>query len=76
MLTRLHATFNRVESGSVVLTLEDGQELRVPKEDLQPLPSIGSEFTLQLLPSTEAELAANDLAKCLLNQLLDDEKDE
>lgn len=76
MLTRIPATLNRLEGSNAVLVLEDGQELRVPREDLQPLPELGAGFTVQILPADEAELSADDLAKRLLNQLLDDEKDE
>jgi len=76
MITRIQATLSRLEGSNAVLTLEDGQELLVPREDMQPLPDLDTSFTLQVLPTDEAELATNDLAKKLLNQLLDDERDE
>lgn len=72
MLTRLSGTFSGFEAGKVVLTLEDGQKLKIPKEDLQPLPEVGAEFTLQVLPASEAALSQAELSRVLLNQILGD----
>lgn len=74
MLTRIQATFEKIEGENILLILEDGQKLRVAREDLQPLPEVGTSFTLQIQPSVEAELSEAALARHLLNQLLDDQK--
>ena len=69
----LSATLIKVEHGMAVLSLGDGQELKVPKEQLQPLPEIGSPMSLKISPESEANLDKNELAKTILNQLLGDE---
>jgi hypothetical protein len=73
MHTYIPATLSRVEHGMAVLALSDNQELRIPKEQLQPLPAVGSEMTIKVAPSTEAMLEKEALAKTLLNQLLGNE---
>ena len=70
MLVRLAATFDRLEYGKAVFILEDGQELRVAREIVNPTPEAGTAFALQLLPEQEAALDREALAKTLLNQLL------
>jgi len=73
MHTRLSATFKGVEHGMAVIVLVDGQELKVAKEELQPLPVVGADLTLVLTLAEDAQLDQNALAKHLLNHLLGNE---
>lgn len=73
MQAKLNARFKKVEHGNAVFNLADGQELKVTKELLNPLPAEGTEFILTLLPEAEAVLEQEKLAKVLLNQILKDE---
>lgn len=70
MQTYLPGTLDRVERGNAVILLEDGQELLVPKELLQPLPEIGAAVSVKVLPAAEAEQERTELAATLLNQVL------
>lgn len=70
MLTRISAELQRVEAGSAILVTQDGQELRVPKADLAPIPEMGTAYVLQVLPEQEALLEQEVLAKLLLNQIM------
>ena len=68
MIIRLHATLARFEGRKSVLVLDDGQELRFSREELGG--TQGEEFVLEALPATEAALRREDLARTLLNQIL------
>jgi len=58
-----------------VLTLDDGQTLQIPREELAPTAEPGTAFVLQVLPADEAALEKDELARTLLNQILEhDEK--
>lgn len=74
MLTRILATFDRVERRHIILLTEDGQEIRVAKEELEPLPPVGRRFVLQILPEEEAAMDQRQLATTLINQLLGNEE--
>ena len=68
MITRLHATLVRFEGRKAVLALDDGQELRFSRDELGGVQ--GEEFVLEALPAGEAALKRDDLARALLNQIL------
>lgn len=70
MLTRLPAELLRIESGSAVFVLEDGQEVRVLKQDVEPISPLGTRYVFQLLPEAEAEMEKTELAKTILNQIM------
>lgn len=77
MIYRNKATVSNVEGRQVTLKLEDGQVLVLQRDDLTGgLKSleitVGQNFVLQLLPEEEAVLAQEDLARTLLNQILED----
>lgn len=76
MLTRLSGRLTKIEFGKAIITFEDGQELKVPKDDLQPVPVLDTEMAIQVMTETEAALERDALAKSLLNQLLHDEADQ
>ena len=73
MLTRMNGRLAKVEYGKAVILLEDGQEFKVRKDDLQPLPALKTEMVVQVMTEAEAALSQQALAKTLLNQLLHDE---
>ena len=70
MRTYLTGTFDRVEHGMGVVRFADGQELKIAKDELHPVPEIGSEVGVTVAPIQEMELQKEVLAKELLNQLL------
>jgi hypothetical protein len=70
MRASLTAELKSIEHGVAIFTLADGQELRVSKEDIQPLPEVGAAFNLTIVPAEEAALEQEKLAKTLLNQIL------
>ena len=73
MLIKRNATISAIEGKKVVLELEDGQRLLVPKDDFQPqsVPEIGTPYSLQILSADEARLNQDELARILLNQILE-----
>ena len=73
MVSHRNISFSRYEGKLAVFQAEDGQELAFPREDTGPALSSGDPFVLQLLPAAEALLDQQELARTLLNQLLDDE---
>jgi hypothetical protein len=70
MLTRIPAELQRIESGSAIFVLDDGQEVRIPKQDIEPASAIGTRYVFQVLPEAEAHLEQEALAKTLLNQIM------
>jgi hypothetical protein len=73
MMVRKQAVVDRIEGRLAVLSLEGGDQIRVPKEDLGEDAVEGAVFVLQLLPDREAGLERETLARSLLNQLLEHE---
>jgi len=69
----ISAVVDRVEHGQVVIRFADGQEVKIAKEELQPLPAIGAELGITIALAEDAKLEQNALAKHLLNQLLGNE---
>lgn len=76
MITRISAELQRIESGNAIFKLEDGQELLIPKGEAEPLAAIGTAYTIQVLPETEAKLSQDELAKTLLNQIMRTHEDQ
>lgn len=70
MHTYISGELDRVEHGMAVIKLSDGQELKVPKEGLQPIPEKGTPMSIRVLPTNEAEQEQATFAKSLLNQIL------
>ena len=75
MLTYKSATVDRFEGKQAVLKLENDQELRLLREDLEPA-ELGAAFQVQILPEAEAKLSQEELARTILNQILQDASKE
>jgi len=71
MIIRKQATLERFEGKQAILLVDGKQELSIFKEDLASDSRIGDSFTVQILPSSEAELHQQELARTILNQILD-----
>jgi hypothetical protein len=69
MLVRKTAALDRFEGKQAILILEHGQEFRVLKEELGEVKE-GDVFTIQIMPEREASLEKEELARVLLNQIL------
>lgn len=72
MLTRKMAILDRFEGKYAVLVLENAQEITLLKEELGKCRE-GDVFSLQILPEKEATVKKEELARSLLNQILNDE---
>ena len=72
MLVRKNATLDRFEGKQAVLLLENGQELLILKDELGSVKE-GEVFSIQIQPDKEATLEKEELARTLLNQILNDE---
>lgn len=72
MLIRKTVTLDRFEGRFAVLKLENGHELTLPKDDFALVPE-GTVLVLEVLPEPEATLKKEDLARTLLNQILQDD---
>ena len=70
MLIRKQATLEKFEGKQAILTLENGQSLAILKEELGRDIKEGDSFTIQITTTTESELDKEELARCLLNQIL------
>ncbi len=75
MIIRKQATVDRLEGKQVVLVLENKQELVIAKDELGDIARPGDAFAVHILPADEAALNQEDLARSILNQLLDHEGD-
>lgn len=73
MLIKRNVTVTAIEGKKVILQLEDGQRMAVPKDDWlpQPVPETGTPYVIQILSADEAQLSQDELARILLNQILD-----
>lgn len=73
MLIKRSATISAVEGKKVVLEFEDGQRFHIPKDEWLPgsPPAPGTPYVIQVLSADEAELSQDELARTLLNQILD-----
>ena len=69
MLIRKQATLDHFEGKQAVLVMENGQKLLILKEELGAAAE-GASFVVQILPEPEAVLAKEELARELLNQIL------
>lgn len=72
----LKAVIDRFEGESVVIKLEDGQEIIWPKKDLPEDAKEGSALRLSVSTSQSDEEERTKLAKTLLNEILQPKKDE
>ncbi|MEI6477470.1 MAG: hypothetical protein WCO52_00575 [bacterium] len=72
MLLRKQATLDRTEGKLAVLSLENGQELRLLRSELGDA-EVGGGFTVQILPEEEAGLERESLARTILNQIINDD---
>jgi hypothetical protein len=70
MMARMSLQLVRIEGRYAIFSLEDGKELAILKQNIEPLEEIGSNYVLTVLPEKEALLEQNQLAKSLLNQIL------
>lgn len=75
MLLRKSAVISELTAKHLTLTLENGQELKCLREELEPGAAEGAVYVVQIMPQNEAELTQQQLARTLLNQLLKDEAD-
>ncbi len=75
MLTRIPAELKRIESGNAVFAFEDGQEVKIPKQDVEPISPLGTRYVFQLLPEREAEMEKTELAKTILNQIMREDEE-
>lgn len=69
MIIRKSATVKSIEGRKVLLELENNDFLKLDKDDMVGL-SIGDELQVQIMTANEAGMEKDDLAKSLLNQLL------
>jgi len=76
MIVRKNATLERFQGKQAILRLENGAELAILREDLEPTGEIGREYTVQILPADEAKLEQDALARLLLNQILENDEQE
>lgn len=76
MIVRKAATLQEVKGKYAILALDGGQTLQLPREELEPTAEPGTPFVLQILPEREAAMDKDELARMLLNQILDDEQEE
>ena len=76
MIVRKSATLTEIKGKYAILTLEGGQTLELPHEDLEPTVSTGTAFTIQILPEAEAAMEKDELARTLLNQILEHDEKE
>lgn len=74
MLTRKSAVIKSIEGRRVVFCLENDQYFTVEKEDLYK-PAPGQEYVIEIIPVKEAELKKDELAKEIVNQLLENNED-
>lgn len=72
----LKAVIDRFEGESAVVKLEDGQEIIWPKKDLPEDAKEGSALRLSVSTSQSDEEERTKLAKTLLNEILQPQKDE
>lgn len=63
---------DRTEGKLAVLSLENGQELRLLRSELGDA-EVGGGFTVQILPEEEAGLERESLARTILNQIINDD---
>ena len=73
MIVRKTATLDHFEGKQAILNLENSQSLAVLREELGVNVQEGDMFTIQILPTGEAEATTEVLAHTILNQLLTDE---
>lgn len=76
MIMRKSATVTELNAKQAILTLENGQELKCLRDDLEPGVAEGKLYVVQILPEEEAKLSEEALARTLLNQLLSDGDDQ
>jgi len=69
MLIRKRATIQQLTAKQVTLSLENGQQLTLARDELEPTVVEGGEYMVQIMPSAEAELAQTELSHLLLNQI-------
>ena len=71
MLARKRATLIRLTTKQATLRLDNGQELTLLRDELEPAVAEGMEFVVTVAPREEADLAQADLSRTLLSQILD-----
>lgn len=76
MLVRKKAILEQIEGKNAILGLENGDKIKILREELSPSLEIGAKYVLQILPEEEAALDREDLARVLLEQLLNLEDQE
>jgi hypothetical protein len=72
MLVRKQATLDRFEGKQAILLIDGGQELRLLRDDMGEVQP-GQTFVIQILPEAEAALERDELARTLLNQIINNE---
>lgn len=72
MIVQKQATIDRFEGKQAIISLENGQELAILREELGTI-NEGEEVVVQIMPTAEAALEKAALARTLLNQILNDE---
>jgi hypothetical protein len=71
MLVRKRAIVEKIQGKQLVLSLENGQQLTLLRDELEPTTEVGAEFVIQILPKAEADLEQAELSRILLNQIFD-----
>ena len=71
MIAYKGAVVERVSGKQVVLSLDNGQTLTLLRDELEPNVAVGMEYRIQISPQAEAVLEQQNLARILLNQLLE-----
>lgn len=70
MPTPVPARIERIQDGTVVVTLQDGQTLHLPETAVYGTPSVGNELRLFALSQPLDVGSDQSLAHTLLNELL------
>lgn len=76
MMVYKRATLERIQGKNITLKLENGQELTLSRDEFEPLPPIGTDYAIQIIPEVEASMQREELAYTLLNQILNDDAEK
>lgn len=75
MVVYKKATLERIEGKTAVLVLDNGQEMRIAREELRAN-EVGGRYVVQIMTESESSQTQEVLAHHLLNQLLASDKSE
>ena len=76
MRTERSAKLVTIDGKRVIFQLDGGEEFFIPKDDISPGAQVGDDYTIFLMPSSEAKLESDELARTLLNEILRNDHSE